>query len=564
MAAPAKVWPPVGHSGATPTAASGAASTRALPPPLPNVSTSTPTPTVPPAIPPYHAHAHAHGHGTSPPPLPPAAGSMSPPQSVARLPVTASTAASPVPVSTPILRQVSVGSGTPPLHAAAPRPPQIAVIQRSATIATTSPSLGTGPSSTPPPLPTTSGTSSTPAPPSIIAPAPGTPGSSTPPQIGLSPIMPPRALVNLPRATSPESPAKTTRTLPATNPPMIATHSANAPSLSHGPTTQAPPPPTVPTNTSVPSSGGANHGNTLAAPGQHVGLSYSTAAKRSPPSSPGLHRVVQHKTAPAGLLAAAVLGAQGGSAAYGHSVNTPPSPSTPAAATLSLQTSFGTPAQSPSSAGNYTSPRDGPSSGYSTPSASSTIGAFGSPSLISPYNASHPTTPAGGATGLSSSGTITPVPPVVSLTNTRMVDYIFIAEFDIDKGSVLRYEYPRDTGVKKNIIAEAMLPEGVHLREADWTTFFLPVHDENGAVPPTPSQPAITISATGTIKKNPLHHDDDKHDGEPREFYTCLNLVKTKMDKTVRRGAIVKALAICTRHRFVHIYKVIHIQSLLI
>jgi hypothetical protein len=35
-----------------------------------------------------------------------------------------------------------------------------------------------------------------------------------------------------------------------------------------------------------------------------------------------------------------------------------------------------------------------------------------------------------------------------------------------------------------------------------------------------------------------------------------LNLVNTKQDKTAKRGAVVKAMAICTRHPFLHIYKV--------
>ena len=34
-----------------------------------------------------------------------------------------------------------------------------------------------------------------------------------------------------------------------------------------------------------------------------------------------------------------------------------------------------------------------------------------------------------------------------------------------------------------------------------------------------------------------------------------LNLVNTKFDSTVKRGAVVKAMAICTRHSFLHIYK---------
>eukprot|EP01088_Endostelium_zonatum_P006525 TRINITY_DN18660_c0_g1_i1.p1 TRINITY_DN18660_c0_g1~~TRINITY_DN18660_c0_g1_i1.p1 ORF type:complete len:740 (-),score=187.96 TRINITY_DN18660_c0_g1_i1:23-2242(-) len=51
-------------------------------------------------------------------------------------------------------------------------------------------------------------------------------------------------------------------------------------------------------------------------------------------------------------------------------------------------------------------------------------------------------------------------------------------------------------------------------------------------------------------------------------FLYCLNKVVNKSDNTVRRGAVVKALAICSRHSFVHIYRPLlilaldHIQTL--
>ncbi|KAL4907528.1 stabilization of polarity axis-domain-containing protein [Aspergillus multicolor] len=41
-----------------------------------------------------------------------------------------------------------------------------------------------------------------------------------------------------------------------------------------------------------------------------------------------------------------------------------------------------------------------------------------------------------------------------------------------------------------------------------------------------------------------------------------LNLVNTKQDNTVKRGAVVKAMAICTRHSFLHIYKPILLLAL--
>jgi hypothetical protein len=43
---------------------------------------------------------------------------------------------------------------------------------------------------------------------------------------------------------------------------------------------------------------------------------------------------------------------------------------------------------------------------------------------------------------------------------------------------------------------------------------------------------------------------------QERPFLYCLNLVRNQKDETVRRGAVVRAIAICTRHQFMHIFKV--------
>lgn len=48
---------------------------------------------------------------------------------------------------------------------------------------------------------------------------------------------------------------------------------------------------------------------------------------------------------------------------------------------------------------------------------------------------------------------------------------------------------------------------------------------------------------------------EDEEGGEGPPLMYVLNLVNTKQDNTVRRGAVVKAMAICTRHSFLHIYK---------
>ena len=47
------------------------------------------------------------------------------------------------------------------------------------------------------------------------------------------------------------------------------------------------------------------------------------------------------------------------------------------------------------------------------------------------------------------------------------------AEFDIDKGSVLRQQYPRKVTDDEGLMAELMIPEGIHNHFQDWTVFML-------------------------------------------------------------------------------------------
>ncbi|KAI7900700.1 docking domain of Afi1 for Arf3 in vesicle trafficking-domain-containing protein [Cokeromyces recurvatus] len=112
------------------------------------------------------------------------------------------------------------------------------------------------------------------------------------------------------------------------------------------------------------------------------------------------------------------------------------------------------------------------------------------------------------------------------------VQYILLAEFDIDKGANLKHQYPTETGTDEHILSELMLPDGAHLRSEDWTIFCL-----NQLIP----------NADQDIEQ--MNSDPEK------PLLYVLNLVRTKHDATARRGAIVKAMAICTRHQYLHIYK---------
>lgn len=42
---------------------------------------------------------------------------------------------------------------------------------------------------------------------------------------------------------------------------------------------------------------------------------------------------------------------------------------------------------------------------------------------------------------------------------------------------------------------------------------------------------------------------------KPKPFLYCLNFLNNLKDDTVRRGSVVRTLAVCTRHNYIHIYK---------
>ena len=119
--------------------------------------------------------------------------------------------------------------------------------------------------------------------------------------------------------------------------------------------------------------------------------------------------------------------------------------------------------------------------------------------------------------------------------------FCLVAEFDIDKGSTLSYQYPAPIGQDDHVLAELMLPDGVHARSEDWTVFFLPATSFN-----SPSKQAIDHAQGDTVAGGERNRN---------ELFYVLNLVRTKHDNTVRRGALVKAIAVGTRHPFIQIFK---------
>ncbi|KAI8951689.1 spindle pole body interacting protein [Xylaria longipes] len=169
------------------------------------------------------------------------------------------------------------------------------------------------------------------------------------------------------------------------------------------------------------------------------------------------------------------------------------------------------------------------------------------------------------------------------------VEYILVASFDIDRGPVMEHQFPVAITGDEHMLAELMLPDQAHARNQDWTIFFL--HKDQNQEEEEQDQRRkearrrrskrrrdreagiLSDGENATDDENDSHGDDDNDDedednwddddstddepegGEGPPLIYVLNLVYTKHDKTVKRGAVVKAMAICTRHPFLHIYK---------
>ncbi|EDO04822.1 hypothetical protein SS1G_07305 [Sclerotinia sclerotiorum 1980 UF-70] len=154
------------------------------------------------------------------------------------------------------------------------------------------------------------------------------------------------------------------------------------------------------------------------------------------------------------------------------------------------------------------------------------------------------------------------------------VEYILVASFDIDKGPIMEHQYPVAITGDEHMLAELMLPDQAHVRNQDWTIFFLhkdTSQDEDEAeekvkrkrLRRAKKEARAALFESGNV--DPLgpvedsdedsSEDDEPEGGEGPPLIYVLNLVNTKQDKTAKRGAVVKAMAICTRHPFLHIYK---------
>ncbi|QPH02254.1 hypothetical protein C2857_006463 [Epichloe festucae Fl1] len=165
-------------------------------------------------------------------------------------------------------------------------------------------------------------------------------------------------------------------------------------------------------------------------------------------------------------------------------------------------------------------------------------------------------------------------------TGDNHVEYILVASFDIDRGPVMEHQYPVAITGDENMLAELMLPDQAHARNQDWTIFFLhkdtSQEEEDAERQAKERRRRMRSKRQNSVNGIITEEDDESEDQDDEDNYDdvddestdsepeggegpplihVLNLVNTKHDKSVKRGAVVKAMAICTRHPFLHIYK---------
>jgi hypothetical protein len=134
------------------------------------------------------------------------------------------------------------------------------------------------------------------------------------------------------------------------------------------------------------------------------------------------------------------------------------------------------------------------------------------------------------------------------------VEYILVASFDIDRGSIMEHQYPAAISGDETMLAELMLPDQAHVRSQDWTIFFL--HKDTTAEEEEREARRErrrrrrrrkeglddVDSSAGADEQDDYDEegDDDTEsemepdpDGPPLVY--VLNLVNTKQDNTVKR-----------------------------
>lgn len=130
-----------------------------------------------------------------------------------------------------------------------------------------------------------------------------------------------------------------------------------------------------------------------------------------------------------------------------------------------------------------------------------------------------------------------------------LCQFCVLATFHADHGPVLEHSVPVHTGLDEHMLAEQMIPDGLHKRDGDWTLLIRRVSELS--LPHVPERPAHVVT------KSPHTHVTDAGD-----CIYILSSARTIHTADARRGAKLFALAVGTMHPHVSLLKPVLVLAL--
>lgn len=114
--------------------------------------------------------------------------------------------------------------------------------------------------------------------------------------------------------------------------------------------------------------------------------------------------------------------------------------------------------------------------------------------------------------------------------------------------STVRHTYPNAVaGVPDDWFAEHMLPEGAHNHTLDWTVMFL--NRAQKSLDEDWPNPLRVEEREGDLVEPRVGGEEE----ERGDFLHCMNLVRKQDDPSAQRGAVIKAMCVCSRYNFIEV-----------
>lgn len=92
-----------------------------------------------------------------------------------------------------------------------------------------------------------------------------------------------------------------------------------------------------------------------------------------------------------------------------------------------------------------------------------------------------------------------------------------------------------------------MLPEGAHNHTLDWTVMFL--NRGRKSLDEDWPNPSRMEEGGDDLVESPFGQEEEGGGN----FLHCMNLVRKEDDPSARRGAVVKAMCVCSRYNFIEV-----------